>query len=313
MTARPVILDCDPGQDDAVAILLALASPVEMRVLGVTCVAGNAPLDRTQRNARKVAELAGRPDLPVFAGCARPILRPLETAEMVHGRTGMDGHDLPEPVMPLQDRHAVDFIVDTCLSALDGEITLVATGPMTNLAVALIKEPRIVPRLREIVFMGGAAVHHGNSTPLTEFNVLTDPHAAQVVVSCGARVTMLGLDVTHRLITTPERLATIRAVGTPVAHAVADMLAFNDRFDIARYGLPGGPLHDPVTIAWLVRPELFKGRDCHVEVETASPLTAGLTVVDWWGFGGKPANVHVVTEVDPQGFYDLLVGRLARL
>ena len=313
MSARPIILDCDPGQDDAVAILLALASPTELRLLGVTCVAGNAPVGQTQRNARIVAELAGRPDLSVFAGCAGPVLRPLETAEMVHGRTGMDGHDLPEPVMPLQDRHAVDFIVDTCLSAQDGEITLVATGPMTNLAVAIVKERRIVPRLREIVFMGGAAAHHGNSTPLTEFNVLTDPHAAQVVVGCGAPVTMLGLDVTHRLITTPERLAAIRAIGTPVAHAVADLLVFNDRFDIARYGLPGGPLHDPVTIGWLLRPDLFGGRDCHVAVETASPLTGGVTVVDWWGFGGGPANVHVVTEVDPQGFYDLMTARLERL
>ena len=180
---RPVIIDCDPGQDDAIALLMALASPEALHVLGVSCVAGNAPLTRTQINARRICVLAGRHDMHVFSGCAQPLMRPLKTAAAIHGDSGMDGSGLPEePAMPLQGRHAVDFIVDSCLSARDREITLCVLGPMTNIAMALTKEPRIVPKIREIVFMGGAALGPGNVTPSAEFNIHTDPHAARIVV-----------------------------------------------------------------------------------------------------------------------------------
>ena len=314
MAPRPVIIDCDPGQDDAVALLMALASPEALKVLGVTCVAGNVPLALTQRNARRVCELAGRPDLPVFAGCPRPMLRALTTAEAVHGETGLDGSGLPErPTMPLQDRHAVDFIIDSCLSAEDSELTICTLGPMTNLAVAIVKAPQIVPKIHEIVFMGGAALGPGNRTPAAEFNILTDPHAAHVVFEAGAPLVMFGLDVTHTVITTPLRLEAIAKIGTPVTDAVAGMLRFYDRHDPERYGEPGAPLHDPCTIAWLLRPDLFRGKRVHLAVETDSPLTMGRTVADWWSATGNPPNATVMDRADSDGFYALVVDRLSRL
>jgi len=313
MTARPVIIDCDPGQDDAVALLLALASPAEIDLRGVTCVAGNVPLALTQRNARIVVELSGRRDVPVYAGCPRPILRRLVTAERVHGKTGLDGYDWAEPTLELADGHAVDFIVEICLAADDASMTICPVGPMTNVALAMIKAPEIVPKIREIAFMGGVARNPGNTTESAEFNVFVDPHAARVVMESGVPLTMFGLDVTHKAITTPERLDAIRDIGTPVSEAVSGMLAFYDRHDIERYGMPGGPLHDPCAIAWLLRPDLFQGKDCHVTVETASELTMGRTVADWWGVTRKPANCRVIDGIDADGFYALITERLARL
>ncbi|MEC9153051.1 MAG: nucleoside hydrolase [Pseudomonadota bacterium] len=313
MGPRPVIIDCDPGQDDAVALLMALASPNNLKVLGVTCVAGNVPLDLTQRNARRICELAGQPELPVFAGCPRPMLLPLRTAEAIHGKTGLDGSGLPEPSIALQDRHAVDFIIDTCLSAGDGEITICMLGPMTNLAVAFVKAPQIVGKIREIVFMGGAALGPGNRTPVAEFNIMTDPHAAKVVLEAGSPLVMFGLDVTHRVITTPARLDTITQIGSPVSEAVTGMLTFYDKNDPERYGEQGGPLHDPCVIAWLLQPNLFRGKRVHLTVETGSPLTMGQTVADWWNVTGKEANTTVIDHADADGFYTLLVDLLSRL
>lgn len=310
---RSIIIDCDPGQDDAVALLMALASPEALKVLGVTCAAGNVPLELTQQNARRVCELAGRPDVPVFAGCPRPLIRPLATAEHVHGKTGLDESGLPEPSMPLQERHAVDFIIDACLSSEDGGITLCPLGPLTNIAVAMVKEPRIIGKIHEIVFMGGAALGPGNITPAAEFNIYVDPHAAQIVVESGARLVMFGLDVTHTVITTPLRLDAIRAIGTPVAEAVTGMLTYYDRHDVERYGDPGAPLHDPCVIAWLLEPELFRGKEAHVAIETTSPLTLGRTVVDWWGVTKATPNALVMDRADSDGFYRLVVDRLSRL
>jgi len=313
MGPRPVIIDCDPGQDDAVALLMALASPNNLKVLGITCVAGNVPLNLTQRNARRICELAGQPELPVFAGCPRPMLLPLRTAEAIHGKTGLDGSGLPEPSIALQDRHAVDFIIDTCLSAGDGEITICMLGPMTNLAVAFVKAPQIVGKIREIVFMGGAALGPGNRTPVAEFNIMTDPHAAKVVLEAGSPLVMFGLDVTHRVITTPARLDTITQIGSPVSEAVTGMLTFYDKNDPERYGEQGGPLHDPCVIAWLLQPNLFRGKRVHLTVETGSPLTMGQTVADWWNVTGKEANTTVIDHADADGFYTLLVDLLSRL
>tara|TARA_Y100001934_G_scaffold264314_1_gene340996 strand:+ start:444 stop:1385 length:942 start_codon:yes stop_codon:yes gene_type:complete len=313
MAQRLVIVDCDPGQDDAVALMMALASPESLKVLGITCVAGNVPLELTQRNARRICELAGQPDLPVFAGCPRPMLLSLTTAEAVHGKTGLDGSGLPEPTMALQDRHAVDFIIDTCLSVGDGEITICTLGPMTNLAVAFVKAPQIAGKIKEIVFMGGAALGPGNRTPAAEFNIATDPHAAQVVMEAGPPLVMFGLDVTHRVITTPARLDAITRIGSPVSEAVTGMLTFYDRNDPDRYGERGGPLHDPCVIAWLLQPDLFRGKQVHLSVETGSPLTMGQTVADWWGVTGKGPNATVMDRADSDGFYSLVVDRLSRL
>lgn len=312
MSPRPIILDCDPGQDDAMAILLALASAEEIDLLGITAVAGNVPLELTQTNARKICELAGRTDMPVFAGCSRPILRKLVTAEYVHGKTGLDGTDLPAPTMPLQEAHAVDFIVDTVMARPEGAVTLCPIGPLTNVALAMVKQPAIIPRLREIVLMGGAMAE-GNTTPAAEFNIYVDPHAARVVFESGVPITMLGLDVTHQALVTEDRLAAIRDLDTPVTNAVVGLLDFFNRYDRERYAIPGAPLHDPCVIAYLLKPELFEGRDCHVAVETESELTMGATLVDWWGMGDKGATARVISAVDADGFFGLLTERLGRL
>ncbi|MEN9225975.1 MAG: nucleoside hydrolase [Thermostichus sp. DRC_bins_24] len=310
MVRRRLIVDCDPGQDDAVALLLAMASP-EVELLGITTVAGNVSVEQTSSNARRICELAGHPEMEVYAGCPRPLLRPLVTAEQVHGKTGIDGADLPEPKMPLGSLHAVQYLIETLMAAPE-PVTLALLGPMTNLAVALVQQPRIVEHIETLVFMGGSAFE-GNVTPAAEFNILTDPHAAQIVLSAGIReVVMLGLNVTHQVISTPERIERIRALNTKVGQTVAAMLTFYGKHDIERYGLPGGPLHDPCVIAYLVQPQLFQVKPCYVEVETASVLNLGRTVVDRWGSSGKPANVQVAFGVNPQGFYDLLTERLGQ-
>lgn len=307
----PLIIDCDPGQDDAVALLLAMASPEELQLLGITTVAGNVSLDKTSRNARQICELAGQPQMGVYAGCPRPLLRPLETAEQVHGKTGIDGADLPEPQMPLGSQHAVEYLIETLMAAPE-PVTLALLGPMTNLAVALVQQPRIVERIQRLVFMGGSAFE-GNVTPAAEFNILTDPHAAQIVLSAGIpEVVMLGLHVTQQVLSTPERIERIRALGTRVGQTVANMLTFYGKVDVERYGLLGGPLHDPCVIAYLLQPQLFELKPCYVEVETASPLNLGRTVVDRWGSSGRLANVQVAFGVDAQGFYHLLTERLGR-
>jgi purine nucleosidase len=311
MSAHKIILDCDPGQDDAVAILLALASPEEIEVLAITTVAGNVPLALTSRNARQIVELAGR-DFPVHAGCARPILRPLETAEYVHGETGLNGAELPEPRLPLAPGHAVDVIVDLVMRHPPGSVTLCPIGPLTNVALAIVKEPAIVPRLARIVLMGGA-MGLGNVTAAAEFNIYVDPHAARVVFEAGAPIVMLGLDVTHQALVTEERLARIGAIGTPVARACVGLLGFFNRYDKERYAIPGAPLHDPCVIAWLVRPELFTGRHRRVDVETEGVHSIGRTVVDWWQRSPAPPNALVVDQVNADGFFALLVERLARL
>ena len=310
--ARPIIIDTDPGQDDAIALLLALASP-ELEVLGVTAVAGNVPLSLTEPNARKVCELAGRPDMKVFAGCSRPMLRPLVTAEEVHGKTGLDGPDLPEPTMPLQPQHAVDWIVDTLMAAEDGSITLCPVGPLTNIAMAIVKEPRILPKIDEIVLMGGGFFEGGNTTPTAEFNIYVDPHAAHVVFTSGVKLTMHPLDVTHKALMNDAWIQKLRDLDTPVGTAAAEMLTFYERFDMDKYGEAGGPLHDPCVIAYLLKPELFGGKHCNVRIETMSETTMGSTVVDWWGVTGLEPNCTVINQIDAQGFYALILERLARL
>jgi purine nucleosidase len=309
---RRIIIDTDPGQDDAVAILMALGSP-ELEVLGVVAVAGNVPLAHTERNARRIVELAGRSDVPVFAGCSRPMMRKLVTAEHVHGRTGLDGAELPEPGMPLQATHGVDFIAETLRSAEPGSVTLCTLGPLTNAAMALAKSPECIRGLREIVMMGGAYFEVGNITPTAEFNIYVDPEAAHAVLTSGVPITMAPLDLTHRVLTTRERLAALRGIGNRAGAVAAGLLGFSERFDLAKYGSIGAPLHDPTVIAYLLKPELFKGKTINVSIETSSQLTLGMTVADWWQITDRPRNVHFLREADDIGFYELLVERLARL
>lgn len=310
--ARKIIIDTDPGQDDAVAILLALASP-ELEVLGITCVAGNVPLALTSRNARIICELAGRTDIPVHAGCDAPLARKLVTAENVHGKSGLDGIDLPEPRMPLAPGHAVDFLIDTLRREPAGTVTLVAIGPLTNLATAFRRAPDIAARIRQIVLMGGGHFEGGNITPMAEFNIFVDPEAAAVVLGCGADLVMLPLDVTHQALTDRAWLDDLRGQRTRLGEAVAAWTGFFERYDRARYGHEGAPLHDPCTIAWLLAPDLFTGQRINVEVELDSPLSLGATVADWWGVTGRPANVHYLRHVRRDALFAMMAERLARL
>ncbi len=313
MTPRKIIIDTDPGQDDAVAILLALASPDEIDVLGITCVAGNVPLDLTTRNARIVCELAGRRDMRIFAGCDRPLGRKLVTAEHVHGKTGLDGPDLPDPTMALQDGHAVDFIIDQLREHAPGTITLCPLGPLTNIATALQKAPDIAKRIAKIVLMGGGYFEGGNITPAAEFNIYVDPQAADIAFKCGAPIVVMPLDVTHKTLVTRTRNDAFRALGTAAGIAVAEMTDFFERFDKEKYGSAGAPLHDPCVTAYLINPDLFNGRHINVEIETQSELTMGMTVADWWRVTDRPPNATFMGDLDADGFFALLTDRIGRL
>jgi len=310
---QKIIIDTDPGQDDAVAILLALASPDELELLAVIAVAGNVPLRRTSLNARKILELAGRSDIPVHAGCSRPMCRDLVTAEHVHGPTGLDGPSFPEPAMPLQEQHGVDYLVETLLRLEPKTVTLCMLGPLTDMAMALVKAPEIAARVQRIILMGGAYFEGGNITPSGEFNIFVDPEAADVVLRSGIPIVMAPLDVTHKALMTKARLGRIGALGNKAGLAVAGMLSFSQRFDLKKYGWDGAPLHDPCVIAYLLRPDLFQGRLINVSIETASKLTRGMTVADWWQITDRPRNATYLRDVDAEGLFELLTTRLARL
>lgn len=308
---RKIIIDTDPGQDDAVAILLALASP-ELEVLALTAVAGNVPLPLTQKNARVIVELA-RKATPVYAGCEAPLTRKLVTAEHVHGKTGLDGIALPDPSHPLQPEHAVDYLIDTLRAHAPGSITLCPLGPLTNIATAFTRAPDIVSRVAEIVLMGGGCFEGGNITPAAEFNIYVDPEAADIVFRSGVPLVVMPLDVTHKALTSRAWVEEMRSLGTQVGQAVASWTDFFERFDTAKYGSEGAPLHDPCVIAYLLEPSLFTGRHINVEIETQSPLTLGMTVADWWRVTGREPNAMFMGGVDRDGFYRLLTERLGRL
>jgi purine nucleosidase len=310
---RKIIIDTDPGQDDAVAILLALGSPAELDVLGIVAVAGNVGLRQNANNALKVVELAGVKGIRVYAGCERPLRRKLVTAEYVHGKTGLDGPDLPEPKLQLESGHGVDFIIDTLRREAEKTVTLCALGPLTNLAMAFVKAPDIMARVEHIVLMGGGLFEGGNTTPAAEFNIYVDPEAADVVFHSGIPITQVPLDLSHSMLASKERVERFRNLGNRTGVATAQMLEFFERFDEAKYGWDGGPLHDPLVIAWLLKPELFKGRHVNVAIETQSELTRGMTVVDWWGVTGRAKNVTYLRSGDADGFFELLFERLATL
>jgi purine nucleosidase len=312
MTKRAIIIDCDPGQDDAIALLLAMASPDELEILGITAVAGNVPLELTERNARQIRDIGSRGDIPVYAGCSRPMQRDLVTAEYVHGVTGIDGIDIVEPNLPLEDLHAVDFIIEALRAAADDSVTLVPIGPLTNIGTVIQKDPAVLTKVREIVIMGGAMREGGNRTPSAEFNILVDPHAADIVFRSGRPITVMGLDVTHQVLSSPQRRDRIRAIDNEAARATVGMLDFYNRHDSIKYGIGGAPLHDPCTIAFLLKPELFTGKHCNISIETKSELTMGHTAVDFWNVTDRPKNATWMHAVDADGFYDLLIERLGR-
>jgi purine nucleosidase len=295
-----------------VAVLTALASPDELDVLAITVVAGNVPLDLTVTNTLALVELANRTEVPVYRGAVRPMVKELVTAEYVHGPTGLDGADLPPPALEARPGHAVDHLVDILMSRAE-PTTICTLGPLTNIGMALVKEPGIAAKVDEVVMMGGGFFEGGNTTPAAEFNIYVDPHAAHVVFTSGIPIVMMPLDVTHQALTTPERLQMFRQLGTPAGDAVAGMLGFYDRHDKEKYGIEGGPLHDPTVIAYLLDPDLFGGKEVAVEIETAPGPTQGMTLVDWWGVTGAEPNALVMNQIDADGFYALVVDRIGRL
>ena len=310
---RDLIIDTDPGADDVVALLLAMASPQELKIRAITTVAGNVRLEKTSRNARLAREWGGREDIPVYAGAGRPLVRTPIYAANVHGEEGLTGVQVHEPKKPLAKGNAVQYLIDTLSAAEPHSITIAMLGPQTNLALALIQKPEIVSGIKEVVVMGGAHFNGGNITPAAEFNLYADPHAAEVVLGSGVKLTYLPLDVTHKVLTSDARLEQLAAVNNKASKLVVDILNAYIKFDMDNYGMPGGPVHDASVIAYLLKPELFKGKQVHMLVDSREGPTFGQTVADWYGVLKQPANVTWIEEGDAQGFFDLLSARLARL
>jgi len=313
MPSQKIIIDTDPGQDDAIGIFLALASPAELDLLGIVTVAGNVPLSLTSKNALILCELANKRETKVFAGCSRPLVRPLVTAEHVHGKTGLDGAELPPPTMSLQKQHGVDWTIETLLTAEDNSIIICCFAPLTNVAMAMVKAPEILPKIKKIVMMGGGFFEGGNITPTSEFNIFVDPHAASTILSCGRPLVMIPLDVTHKALMQRKWLEDLKALGTPVGDAAYGMMTFYERFDLEKYGSKGAPLHDPTVIAYLLQPGLFEGRKVNVEIEISSELTMGMTVVDWWKVTDRSPNVTYINQINSDGFFQLILERLSLL
>ena len=314
MSARRIIVDCDPGQDDAIALLLALAAPDALEILGVTVVAGNAGIDLTQRNARMICEFAGRSDIKVYAGCSRPMVREPIKADYYHGESGIAGFEVFEPKLKLQPAHAVEYLSRSLMAEADKSVTLACLGPLTNIAMALVMEPRITRKIDKIVLMGGAQKEGGNITATASFNIYCDPHAAHVVLTSGLPVVLVNLDLTHQLVMTRARLAAIAGIGNPPAAAIHSMLTWDEERRLKMYsaGADGLPVSDVSVIAYLIDPTLFSGTDFHVRIETQSMLTMGMTVVDLWNVSGEAPNALWLQSADVEGFFRLLVDRLSR-
>jgi len=302
-----VILDCDPGHDDAIAILLAARHP-DIELLAITTVAGNQSIEKTTLNALKVCSLAGIRDVPVAMGMERPLVRPARHAPDIHGESGLDGPHIPEPAIELAPQHAVDLLIDLLLNS-DGDITIVPTGPLTNIATAMRREPAIVPRIQAISLMGGA-IGLGNTTPAAEFNIYTDPEAAAVVFACGRPITMCPLEVTHQALATEEVLGRLRGADRPVATFAADLLDFFADSYRNVFGFPSAPVHDPCAVAAVVDPTILQAQNMHVEIETKGEWTSGRTVCDVYNTLGKAANARVGYALEVERFWDMVIGTI---
>ncbi|GGV37725.1 ribonucleoside hydrolase [Streptomyces griseoflavus] len=309
--AKKIILDCDPGHDDAIALLLAHGNP-DIELVAVTTVVGNQTLEKVTRNALSVARIAGITGVPFAAGCPRPLVRAIETAPDIHGETGLDGPVLPEPTLELDRRHAVDLIIDTVMSHAPGEITLVPTAGLTNIALAARKEPRIVERVREVVLMGGG-YHEGNWSAVAEFNIIIDPEAAHIVFNESWPVTMVGLDLTHQALATPEVAEKIAAVGTGPARFVGELLDFFGATYKEAQGFEHPPVHDPCAVAYVIDPSVMTVRRAPVDVELSGGLTLGMTVTDFRAPAPADCHTQVAVELDRERFWALVVDALERI
>ena len=311
---KKIILDCDPGHDDAVAIMLAAASN-KIEILGITCVAGNTTLDNTKLNSLKVCSLIDRTDINIYSGADKPLIYDLVTAEHVHGKSGLDieGSSIKiEHNYKINDMHAVDFIIQTCHENIE-PIYLCPTGPLTNIALALKKDPTIANKIKEIVFMGGAGLCLGNISPVAEFNIYVDPHAANIVLNSRIPLVMMGLDVTHKVNVNDKIVETIKANNNKSSNFFADLMKFYSKFHRKLYQTNETPLHDPCVIAYLIDSSIFHGKFVNVQVEEESSLTRGKTVVDWWGVTNRKANCQVMVEVNHKEFFSLLSAELKKL
>ena len=310
---KKIIIDTDPGQDDALALMTAFGAKKEIKVLGITCVAGNVPLDLTSINALKICELSGVYDVPVFRGSGAPLKRNLVTAEHVHGKTGLDGTDLSVEKKELELMSAIDFVIDCTEKYRDEKITICALGPLTNIAKVLTKNPRVIESLDEIVLMGGGFFEGGNITPAAEFNIYVDPEAAKIVLESGVKITMLPLDVTHKTLVQRDFLERLRDSKKNSAMQAAKLLDFFERYDVEKYGSQGGPLHDPNVIVYLLNPEIYGGKLVNVEIEVNSELTRGMTVVDWWHVSKRKPNVYYINDVNENKFFEIVLNKVLNL
>ncbi|KMN20417.1 nucleoside hydrolase [Pseudomonas weihenstephanensis] len=308
-----LIIDTDPGADDVVALLLALASPEQLNVRAITTVAGNVRLDKTSRNARLAREWAGREEIPVYAGAPRPLVRSPIYAENIHGQEGITGVPVHEPAKGLESKNAVNYLIETLTAAKPGSVTIAMLGPQTNLALALTQAPGIAKGIKEVVVMGGAHFNGGNITPVAEFNLYADPHAADVVLNSGVKLTYIPLDVTHKILTSDARLKQIASLGNTAGKLVGGILNEYVKGDMEHYGLPGGPVHDASVIAYLLEPGLFTGREVNLVIDTREGPTFGQTIADWYNTLDQPKNAFWVENGNAQGFFDLLTARLGRL
>ena len=313
MPKHRVLLDCDPGRDDALAIAMLLASAAEIELAGITAVAGNVPLALTYRNARFICDLCGFPGMAVYAGADKPLARQPVTGTRAHGESGLEGMKVDAPPVAVEPGGAIRFMTETLRAARDGEITLVAIGPLTNVAILAAESPELLPKIRQIVIMGGASRAGGNVTPAAEFNIFADPHAAARVFDCGRPMTVVSLDATHQVLATPAHAERLMRAGGEPARRLAALLRPASHSRTARFGPDRLPIHDPCAIAWLLQPEFFWAEPVPVAVETEGAHTLGATVVDWWGVTGNFPNAHWVTEVDGEGVLNLLIERIGRL
>lgn len=306
----PLILDCDPGIDDFIAILMILASPDRFNLLGITTTSGNVSVSHTAQNALKACEIAGRDDIKVYVGCPKPILRDFVNEIEVYGETGLKGVDLPTPKISVESTHAVDFLIDTIMASPQ-KVILATTAPLTNIAVAIVREPRILNNIKEIVTMGGSMLL-GNITPAAEYNFYADPEAAHILYTSGKKITTIGLDITHQVVTSLSWFDKLDALNNPVAHTLAKMLRAFYEYDMKHFELEGGVIHDPCVIGYLLNPSLFKGKDVHIEIDTSFGIGRGRSIIDWWHKRGITNNAHVFNEVNVEGFFDLLTELLSR-
>jgi purine nucleosidase len=303
---RPVIIDCDPGVDDGVALLLAFAAGDALELRGITTVAGNVGAALTARNACLIREIAAREDVPVFAGCTRPLVREPVEAGHFHGESGLGALPITTPRVGIESEHAVDFLLRTLRAAPPASISLVITGPMTNVAEAITRDPAVLRGVREFAIMGGARSEGGNVTASAEYNIHADPQAAQIVFNAGPPVFAFGLDATHQVRATPQRSAAIASIDSAAARAAANLIEFSNSLPANGPRETGSPLHDPCPIAWLLEPRLFEFNTCHVDVETQSRLTLGHTAVEYRPAAGRSQNVHWAVRADGAGVFDLL-------